>query len=117
MRALGNDRSKKENDLYDILLIVNEMMSRGYEFLPIDLYKSHAVKYLIEDGKIRIPFGALSGVGEAAAMSLYETAQARDFVSIEEFQNKCGASKTIVDTLESIGALGALPKSSQMTLF
>lgn len=117
LRDKGNDRSKKENDLMDILMIVNEMMSRGMEFLPISLKESHAVKYLIEDGKIRIPFAALSGVGENAARGIYEAAQKDNYMSIEEFQQESGASKTIIELLESLGAFGDLPKSTQMSFF
>lgn len=117
LKALGNDRSKKETDLYDILLIVNEMMSRGYTFLPVDLKKSHASKFLIEDGKIRIPFSAIGGVGEAAANGIYEAAQQGDFLSVEEFQTQSGASKTIIEMLDSLGAFGDLPKSTQMSFF
>jgi len=122
LQAKGNNRTKKENDLHDILMIMNEMMSRKIdgkpmEFLPIDLKKSHATEYLIEDGKIRIPFSALSGVGENAARGIYETAQKGDYLSVEEFQYTSGATRTVIELLESMNAFGDLPKTTQLGFF
>lgn len=99
--------------------IVIEMLARGYHFLPVDIYKSDWRVYNIEDGKIRLPFSAIAGVGENAAKQL---AQAKDdgmgeFISCDDLMARSGVGKSVVDSLREAGALGDLPESNQISLF
>ena len=119
IKRKGNDASAKEQDTYGILQIVIEMLARGYHFLPVDIYKSDWRVYNIEDGKIRLPFSAIAGVGENAAKQL---AQAKDdgmgeFISCDDLMARSGVGKSVVDSLREAGALGDLPESNQISLF
>ena len=117
IKAKGKEASKKELDVYDNMLIFNEMMARGIEVLPIDIKKSQAMKYIPENGKMRLPFGALSGVGEKAAYSIYEAAQKGDFVSREDLILEAGVSKTVIQKLGELGALSDIPETNQISMF
>ncbi len=117
LKAKGNERTTKEEDQYTTLQVVNEMMARGLSFLPVDLYKSSATKYKPEDGKLRLPFTALKGLGEAAARGLEEAGAQGEYLSMDEVSVRSGASKAIIELLRGAGALKGLPESSQMTLF
>ena len=118
IKSKGNDAQPKELNMYPTLQVVNEMMARGVEFLPIDIYKSAALSYEIEDGKIRMPFGALSGVGDNAAIALAKAREATsEFVSIDDFAQKAGASSSTIEALRQVGAFGSLPETRQMSLF
>lgn len=114
----GKEATKKEEDMYATFQIANEMLARGIEVLPVDLYKSDAVKYLVEDGKIRLPFASLSGVGDAAAQSLAAARETGgEYISIDDLQARSKVSKTVIEMLQQAGALKGLPESSQMTMF
>ncbi len=117
IKAKGREASNKEQAVYENMLIMNEMLCRGIEVLPIDLKRSHAVKYRVEDGKMRPPFGALDGVGDKAAYAIYETAQRGTFVSKEDFRIESGVSKTVLAQLDEIGVFGDIPDTNQLSLF
>ena len=117
LRMKGNERTAKEEEQYSSLQIVNEMLARGLSFLPVDLFASHATKYQVEDGKIRLPFNALKGLGVSAAQSLQEAAAKGPYISKDEVQTRAGVSKAVIEILDQSGALAGLPDSSQMTFF
>jgi DNA polymerase-3 subunit alpha (Gram-positive type) len=115
----GNEASTaKDDDLLTTLEVVYEFYLRGFDFLPISLYDSHATKFLIKDGKILPPFIAISGLGESAAWDLMEGRKGKEFLSIEEVAAACPkVSKTHIQMLKEAGAFGDLPDTSQVSLF
>jgi len=117
LKAKGNDRTAKEEEQYGTLQIVYEMMGRGFSFLPVDLFVSHATRYQLEDGKIRLPFNALKGLGVSAAQALQEAASGGPYISKDEVQTRAGVSKGVIEILNGSGALDGLPDSSQMSFF
>ena len=118
LRAKGKEATAKEQSMADALQIVNEAMQRGIRFLPVDLYKSHFYKFLLEDDAIRLPYTAVKGLGGAAAQGLYDAAHSGEtFISCDDLQNRSGISKAVVESLRQLGALGDLPATSQMSFF
>ena len=108
----------KELDLLTTLEACYEFYKRGFEFAPMDIYKSHPTKFVIEGNKLIPPFVAIAGLGETAAFDLADKRQGRQFVSIEELLSSCPKlSKAHVDQLKAIGALEGMPDTSQLSLF
>ena len=117
-RRLKEEKNAKDEDVLVSLQLVNEMLVRGYEFLPIELGKSRGSSYIVEDGKVRLPFSSLKGLGGAAADALEKaTLDGQEYLSIEELQQASGVSNAILDRLRQVGALGDLPESSQVSFF
>lgn len=112
-----HEATAKDEAEFQTLQIVNEMMARKIEFLPVDIYKSEAKMFKVEDGKIRLPFSSLPGVGGAAADSLAETGKHTEYLSIEDMQIKTKVTKAVIEILKDVGVLKDLPESSQMSLF
>ena len=114
----NEEATDKDEDLLTTLEVVYEYYLRGFDFLPIDLYESHATKFLIKDGKILPPFVAISGLGESAAWDLVRGREGKHFLSIEEVAAACPkVSKTHMQMLGQAGAFGDLPDTSQVSLF
>ena len=115
--AKGNEISAKESDQLETLQVTYEMLLRGIELLPVDLYQSDATLYRLEGDKLRLPFTALKGLGAAAAASLAEAGRKGPYLSIDDITARSGVSKTVIDLLREHGSLSSLPESSQMSLF
>lgn len=110
----GNSASATEKSLYTILEICLEMYERGIEFLPVDLYQSHARKFKKVGNAILPPLNAFAGVGDAAADSIMNAAAEGKFLSKEDLKNRAGITKAVMETLDENGILKDLSDTSQI---
>ena len=120
IEAKDKDAAAVEEDMMVTLEVCYEFYLRGFTFETIDLYRSDATKFLMDEekGSLLPPFTAIPGLGETAALSIVENRAGRTFISQEELLAACPkVSKTHVEQLREAGALGSMPETSQMSLF
>jgi len=113
----GMNATTKEKNSVSILEMALEMTARGFVFKPIDLYRSDAVRFKIDGNALIPPFAAISGIGENAARNIAAARDEGPFLSIEDFQTRSRASKTIVEQLAAMGCFRGLPETNQLSLF
>ena len=112
-----DDLSKKEQDTYKDMRIVQEMYARGFEFLPIDLYRAKAHHFQIIDDKLMPSISTIDGLGDKAADAVVEAAKDGKFLSRDDFRQRTKVSKTVIDKMVELGILSDLPESNQLSLF
>ena len=117
IEAKGNEATAKDNDTCQTLYLVREAMARGVKFLNVDLKKSHASAFLPENGKIRMPFNSLPGLGDTAAAKIIEARDKFDIYSIEELREHTGISKAVIEILRRNHVLDGLSETNQFSMF
>ena len=117
IEMMGNQAAPKDKDMYDDLEIVLEMYERNFKFLNIDLYKSHATKFLVEEEGLRPPINSISGMGNVAAEGIFNAAQEEPFSSIEDVKKRAKIGNSTIDLLKKFNCLKGLPESDQMCFF
>ena len=113
----GNLAANKDKEMYPVLELVLEMNERGIDFLPVDLYKSHHSKFIVEPDGLRPPLSAINGFGPIDAENLYNAAREGKFMSISDMQIKSKIGKVAIETLRNAGCLKGMSESNQMSLF
>ncbi|WP_195254737.1 PolC-type DNA polymerase III [Coprococcus comes] len=116
-KAELNQLSKKDQDTLKDMKNVLEMYARGFDFLPIDIYKSKASKFQIVGDKLLPPFNTIDGMGDKAAEAMEIAAKDGPYLSKDDFRQRTKVSKTLVDLMADMGLLGDLPETNQLSLF
>ena len=109
--------SKKEQDTYKDMKIVQEMYARGFEFVPIDIYKANAHTFQIKGDKLMPALDTIEGLGDRAADAVVAAAEEGEFLSLDDFRNRTKVTASTIDLMNDLGLFGKLPQSNQMSLF
>ena len=116
-KSKGDQLSKKEQDVLKDMKIVQEMYARGFEFVPIDIYRAKAKMFQIVDGKLMPSLASIEGMGDKAAEAVEEAAKDGAYLSLDDFRQRTKVSKTVIDLMAELGLFEDLPQSNQLSLF
>ncbi len=115
IETMGKDATPKEQGMISTLQLINEYYQRGFKFLPVSLSKSDAKAFLPENGKIRLPFSSLSGLGENAALNIIKAREEAEFFSVEDLRIRAKLTKAVIQILRDAGVLDELDETDQLT--
>lgn len=113
----GFQATTKEKSMLPVLEMALEMTARGFSFKSIDLYRSEATRFIVDGDSLIPPFSAMQGIGDNAARNIAAAREFGEFLSIEDFQQKSKASKSIIELLTQMNCFRGLPESNQLSLF
>ena len=114
---LGNNATQKDKTMYPVLELVLEMYERGIKFLPIDLYKSSATKFIVEEEGIRPPLNSIAGLGTVAALGIENARKDGKFMSIDDMKIRSKVGDSVAELLKKFGCLDGMSQSNQLSLF
>ena len=118
LKSRFREISDREQKIYYIIELVEEMQLRGLDFLPIDLYLSAATLFTAETpDRIRPPLNAIPGISQAIAESIIKARADGPFISRDDLMRRSGIGQSAVQTLADAGCLQDLPESAQIDLF
>lgn len=115
-----NEVSKKEKDIYSTLELALEMVLRGYRIGNIDLMRSQASTFIVDDqnkNTIIPPFTTIDGLGSNVAETIIEEREKRPFLSKQDLMMRTSLNGTHIKKLEMMGVLKDLQEENQMSLF
>ena len=115
-KSLGTITNTEEDELKD-MRIVQEMYARGYDFMPIDIYRAKAHRFQIIEGKLMPSIDSIEGLGDKAADAVVDAAVQGRFLSKDDFRDRTKVSKTVIDLMDKLGLFGDIPQSNQISLF
>ncbi len=114
----GYEATNKEQGILESLKVCLEATARGIKFVPIELDKSNATVWNVKDEtSIYPPFASIDGLGDTVANNIVNERQKQNFLSIEDLQNRCKISATLIDKMKSMKILDGMDESSQLSLF
>ena len=116
LEAKGNEATQKEKEQIVALQLAFECLARNIQFLPVDLMKSDAFKFLPEDGKIRLPFSSIAGIGDNAAEKIAQVRDGGDIFSVEDFQQRSRLSNSVIKTLQDNGVFSNMAETNQISM-
>ena len=99
IRKKGDAASKKEQDTFKDMKIVQEMYARGFTFEPIDLYKARAHRFQIVNDRLMPALDTIEGLGDKAADAVESAAKNGPFLSLAQTRNNEGIYRTIASAV------------------
>ena len=116
-KAEAGTIANKEADALSDMKIVQEMYARGYEFEKIDLYKAHANRFQVINGKLMPSLNTIDGLGDNSAVAVVEAVKDGPFLSKDDFRQRTKVSATNIELMSDLGLFGDLPDTNQLSLF
>lgn len=119
IKEKGYGATAKEQAVGDTLAVALEMLARGFSFKNIDITKSLAKTFYIDEENkcLYLPFMALDGLGENIANKIVEERNKKPFYCVEDFQNRGKVNQSTINSLRELGVFEGMPESAQLSLF